>query len=41
MVVARWDPNKGGNRERTDSTETEWLVLGGLTLNLAINLTNH
>ena len=24
MVVTRWDPNKSGNRERT---ETEWLVL--------------
>ena len=24
-VVTRWDPNKSGNRERT---ETEWLVLG-------------
>ena len=24
-VVTRWDPNKGGNRKRT---ETEWLVLG-------------
>ena len=25
LVVTRWDPNKSGNRERT---ETEWLVLG-------------
>ena len=24
-VVTRWDPNKSGSRERT---ETEWLVLG-------------
>ena len=40
-VVTRWDPNKSGNHERT---ETEWLVLGlGLefTLTLTITLTNH
>ena len=41
--MSRWDPSKGGNREKT---ETEWLVLGlswglGLTLNLTITLTNH
>ena len=40
-LMARWDPNKGGNRERT---ETEWLVLGlglglGLGLELTLNLT--
>ena len=44
-VMARQDPNKGGNPDRT---ETEWLVLGlgrgqgyGVTLNLIIPLTNH
>ena len=32
-VVTRWDPNKSGNRERT-----EWLVLGLVGLGLGLEL---
>ena len=33
-VVTRWDPNKSGNRERT---ETKWLVLGFQSSPLAVS----
>ena len=35
MVVARWDPSKGENRQRTN---TEWLVLGLLQVELWLGL---